>query len=288
VTSQRARPPAREQSAGEALSSLAVAALVSSDVFRVELQRCSVRAIELWPVITDPGAPAGLWLRTAGADHLYYESQTSPFHQADILLTLAARLLLGDKSGVTLDSRLVPDLSPEMVRLILGADARIAETHHGSERLAYQAMEHAHRRLPGPAARRLLRELQPLHATLLDAVPQAAHEQVPGRPGPRVRLHRTVIEIREAVLALRPYVNPQPSAAASKAVHAPGLAGDELAAAVEASVLAAAVQGRVSDTTACVTGGIPRWQHMPRPDLHSEAAWLVRVARAFDRDSLAR
>ena len=133
-------------------------------------------------------------------------------------------------------------------------------------------MEHAYRRLPGPAARRLLRQLRPLHAALLGAVPEAARPEVPGRPGPMVRLHRAVVEIREAVLALRPYVDPELAAAARKVVHPAGLAGDEAAAAVEASVLAA--------------GGVPGWQHMPGPDLPSEAAWLVRVARAFDRDSV--
>jgi len=69
--------------------------------------------------------------------------------------------------------------------------------------------------MPGPAARRLLRQLRPLHAVLLDAVPEAACPEVPGRPGPRVRLHRAVVEIREAVLALRPYAGPELAAAAA-------------------------------------------------------------------------
>jgi hypothetical protein len=190
---------------------------------------------------------------------------------------------LNNGSGITLDPRLVPDLSPEMVRLILGDDARIAETEDEPERLVYQAMDHAHRWLPAPAARSLLRELQPLRAVLLDAVPEAAHAKVP-RPGPRVRLHQAVVEIRDAVLALRPYLDPQLPANARKAAQSAGLAGDELAAAVEASVLAAAVQARASGTPGPATDEIPQWQHVPGPDLHSEAAWLVRVARAFDQD----
>ena len=216
------RPSVSEQSAGEALRSLAVAALLSIDAFRVELQRCCARAVELRPVVTHSGAPPGLWLRTADADYLYYESQTSPFHQANILLLLTARLLVNDRSGTTFDPRLVPDLSPEMVRLILGDDTQIAEAEDEAERLVYQAIEHAHRRLPGPTAMRLLRQLRPLHAALLDAVPEAARAEVPGRPGPRVRLHQAVVEIREAVLALRPYVEPQLATAACKMAHSDG------------------------------------------------------------------
>jgi hypothetical protein len=281
------RRPASRQSAGEALRSLAIAGLSSIDGFRVEVQRYSARAIELRPVVTDSGAPPGFWLRTAAADYLYYESQTSPFHHAHILLLLTGRLLLNEGSGITFDLRLVPDLSPEMARLILGDDTQIAGTEDEAERLVFRAMEHAHRRLPGPAARRLLRQLRPLHAALLDAVPEAARPEVPGRPGPRVRLHRAVVEIREAVLALRPYVDPELAAAARKVMHPAGLAGDEAAAAAEASVLAAALRARASGPPALAAGGVPEWQHMPGPDLPSEAAWLVRVARAFDRDSQA-
>lgn len=238
-----------------------------------------------------PGSSSGNWsdpltISTAhSSDYLHYESQTSLFHQAHILLILAARLLLNDGAGITLDPRLVPDLSPEMVRLILGDDTQIAGTEDEAERLVLGAMEHAHRRLPGPAARRLLRQLRPLHAALLSAVPEAARTQVPGRPGPRVRLHRAVVEIREAVLALRPYTDPQLAAAAGKVSHPAALAGDQMAAAGEAAVLAAALRAQASGTPALPTGAVPGW-HTPGPDLRSEAAWLVQVAQAFDRDPL--
>jgi hypothetical protein len=269
----------------QALRSLAIAAQLSIDGIRVELQHYSARTIELRPTVMDSGAPPGIWLRTDFADYLYYESQTSPFHQAHILLLLAARLLLNNGSGISFDPRLVPDLRPEMIRLILGDDTQIIETEDDAEHRLYQAVEHVHPRLPGSVARRMLRHLRPLHATLLDAVPEAARAQVPGRPGPRVQLHRAVVEIREAVLALRPYVDPQ-LAAASTAVRSTGPAGEEAAAAAEASVLAAAIRARAGSTTALAMGGLPGWQHTPGSDLHGEAAWLVQVARAFDGYSL--
>jgi hypothetical protein len=273
------------QSAGEALRSLAIAGLSSIDGFRVELQRYCARAIELCPVVMDSGAPPGFWLRTAAADYLYYESQTSPFHQAHILRLLVGRVLLHDGSGSTFDLRLVPDLSPQIARLILGDHTQIAETDDEAERLVFRAMEHEHRRVSRHTARHFLRQLRPLHAALIDAIPEAARAEVPGRSSPRMRLHRAVVEIREAVLALRPYIDPELAAAARKVVHPAGPAGDEVAAAVEASVLAAALRARASGPPALATGGIPEWQHMPGPDLPSEAAWLARVARAFDRDA---
>jgi hypothetical protein len=276
----RSRRSVGEQSPGEAVRGLAIAALAGSSAFHVEMRRYFARAIELRPVVTEPGAPSGLWLRTVAADYLYYESQTSPFHQADILLMLTACMLLNEESGISLDPRLVPGLGSEMIRLILGDDARIAKTQHKSERLVYEAMEHAHRQLPESAARRLLRELQPLRARLLGAVP-AARAQVPGRPGPRMRLHRAVVEIRESVLALRPYVDQQLAGAARTAVHPAELTRAEVAAAVEASVLTAALRARASGAPALAAAGAGKWQHMPGPDLHSEAAWLVRIARAF-------
>lgn len=275
-----------EQSPAPALRSLAIAAQLSIDGIRVELQHYCARTIELRPTVTDSGTPSGIWLRTDSADYLSYEGQTSPFHQTHILLLLAARLLLNNGSGTSFDPRLVPDLRPEMVRLILGDDTQITQTEDDVENLVYQAMKRVHRRLRGPVARRMLRQLRPLRATLLEAVPEAARAQVPGRADPRVRLHRAVVEIREAMLALRPYVDPQLAAAASVSVDSTGPAGDEAAAAAEASILAIAARARAGGTPTLATGGVPGWQHRPGPDLHSEAAWLVQVARAFDGVSL--
>ena len=99
-----------------------------------------------------------------------------------------------------------------------------------------------------------------------------------------MRLHRAVVEIREAVLALRPYADPQLAAAARKVARPAGLTGDQIAAAVEAAVLAAVLRAKASGTPALPTGAVPGWQHIPGPDLHSEAAWLVQVAQAFNRN----
>ena len=154
--------------------------------------RCqSQRAIELVPVVTEPGAPSGMWCRTARTDYLYYECQTSPFHQAHILLHLAARLLLSNPSGLTIDPWLVPGLDPQLARLILGSDVEISRSGDEAENLAILALDRVSRRPSGITARRMLRQLQPLHAALLTAVPEAARPDVqascagPAAPGCR-------------------------------------------------------------------------------------------------------
>ena len=69
--------------------------------FRAGIRRRSSRAIELIAASLPPGAPSGMWCRTAGTDYLYVEGQTSPFHQLHIQPSLAARVLLSNPSGLT-------------------------------------------------------------------------------------------------------------------------------------------------------------------------------------------
>ena len=54
------------------------------------LQRRDPRAIRLVPVNIEPGNPSRLCARTAAADYINYEQQTSPFHQAHIPAHLVA------------------------------------------------------------------------------------------------------------------------------------------------------------------------------------------------------
>ena len=256
-----------------------------SEKFWSVVRSQSQRAIELVPVDTEPGAPSGTWCRTARTDYLYYECQTSPFHQAHILLHLAARLLLSDQSDLTIDPWLVPDLDPQLVRLILGNDAQVSQPHDEAENIAILALERVNRRPSGITARRMLRQLQPLRAALLAAVPEAARRSV--QAAPRARLHQVVVEIRDAVLALRPYWDSHALDGARRQAEAAGLTGEERAASVEAAVLAAALQGKVADAPAPRTCRADEWQYMPGRDLLSEAGWLVKVARAFARDDSA-
>lgn len=93
----------------------------------------------------------------------------------------------------------------------------------------------------------------------------------------RLRLYRRVIEIRDGLLALNPYRDPAVAAEARARAVQDGLSGQELEAAVEAAVVAAALRSRAqgSPSTAPdspVTGG---------GDLDSDTTFLSHVARAY-------
>jgi hypothetical protein len=265
---------------------LAVPAPSERSEFRARIERHTHRSLELIPVVMRPGAPSGTWLRTDGADYFYYEEQTSPFHQSHIVLSLAAHVLLGDASGLAVDLRLVPDVSPQLARLMLGGTVGNLVTHMEAETFAFLALEQARpASYPPCLARRALRELRPLQSALLEAVPGAAGTAAPGFwPAASSRLHQHVIQIRDAALALRPYRDARVAVAATRAARAVGFAGDELAAMVEASVLSAAIDARRAGHPALNTAGhtclpLP----VAGPDLRNETACLVKVSRALAR-----
>lgn len=135
----------------------------------------------------------------------------------------------------------------------------------------------------GLGRHRRYRQLGPLWRSLYRADPAIALDPptmpdflVLGRI--RLRLYRRVIEIRDGLLALRPYRDPAVAAAARERAHRAGLHGARLDAAVEAAVVAAALRARADgvapgDTeNATVTGG---------DDLAAETAFLGLVASAY-------
>ena len=274
-----------QRGAGE----LAVPVPFSMAEFGACLEERTGRAAMLIPVAMAPGVPSGIFVQTGGADYLFYEEQTSPFHQAHIVVSLAAHAVLDDLAGPCIDRRLVPDVSPQLLRMMLGDDARIATvTQAGAETFAFVALDRAGvAACPTDLARHLLREVGPLHSALLGAVPEASAGAacgcaVTGGAGDDagLRLYQRVIEIREAMLALRPWRDPDVATAASVAGLA-GLAGDELAAKVEAAVLAAAVRARNAGHPVRRPAGDGGCLWVAGPDLRSEADWLVQVSRAF-------
>lgn len=254
--------------------------------FGAALQAQVGRPVELAPVVLPPGAPSGIWFGTGSADYLYYEERTSPFHQAHIVAYLAAHLMVGQGKPVV-DARLAPDLSPELVRLILGEVVPSPVSDQEAETFAFLALVGAGH-VPDRVARRLARELAPLRAALVGAVPEAAW---PGpareRSAARWRLHRAVIEVREAALALRLYRDRRAASADVAAALASGLDGDEAAAMVEAAVLGHAIRARSAGESPCCVPSVPIVRPVTGPDLASEAAWLARVSRAFARTWLS-
>lgn len=133
---------------------------------------------------------------------------------------------------------------------------------------------------------RMLRALGPLWERMQSTFPQIRLPEhgARGRLDPAFRLYRRVIEIGDGRTMLRPYMRPEVAAAAAAAATQFGLRGDELRATVEAAEIVAALRAR--RTAGCYD---PRRCEPPPPDhadaevpdLPSEAAWLVKVARVY-------
>ncbi len=90
------------------------------------------------------------------------------------------------------------------------------------------------------------------------------------------RLYRRVVEIRDGLLALREYLDPQVAKAASQRGRAAGLADDDLQALVEAESVAAALRAKQQGLPPAGTG------HSFKPiggkDLSTEVSYLQKVA----------
>jgi hypothetical protein len=106
------------------------------------------------------------------------------------------------------------------------------------------------------------------------------------------RLYRRVIEIRDGLLALRSYRDPEVRIGARRCGEAAGLTGDELRAAVAAAQVRAALnakaQGRVAPANSRGSADDREMFELRRGnDLTAEAAWLRQIARAYTRSPVA-
>jgi hypothetical protein len=128
-----------------------------------------------------------------------------------------------------------------------------------------------------------MQRLRPL-LTGLGEVVQDTHPPIGGRrSAARTRLHCRVIAIRDAMLTLTPYRDPQVALAAAVAARARGLTGQDRAAAVEAAVLSRAIQAKKAQLPRPRSPGATRPLPSPDGDLRSETEWLAGVARAWPR-----
>jgi hypothetical protein len=80
------------------------------------------RPIAVWPLARRPGA-CGLWVATPLRDYVFYESDTSPLHQAHIILHELGHVIWGHRSADVLDHRvlqaLLPDIDPGVLETVL-------------------------------------------------------------------------------------------------------------------------------------------------------------------------
>ncbi|WP_370466702.1 MAB_1171c family putative transporter [Streptomyces sp. PCS3-D2] len=126
--------------------------------------------------------------------------------------------------------------------------------------------------------RRALREVRPLWAELIEAAPGVVLDQPAGR-GPRLQLHRQLIEIWDVVLILRAYASADLIAAAQQQAQAAGLDEEGTARLAEAMWIRvawlAALKGEAPHTDA------PEESAEQDTDFDAEVRKALGLARAF-------
>ncbi|MFB9904770.1 ImmA/IrrE family metallo-endopeptidase [Allokutzneria oryzae] len=118
------------------------------------LARQRGRPIELVELPTRPSTPCGVLAATDRADYIFYAADTSALHQEHILLHELGHLLCGHAGDAVVDSAvasvLVPNLSTDLVRRVLGRTSYSEEKEQEAELLASLILHRARRRPTAP------------------------------------------------------------------------------------------------------------------------------------------
>jgi len=131
--------------------------------------------------------------------------------------------------------------------------------------------------------------LRPLWTLLVKAAPDVKLPVPPGtRFSARYQLHRRVIEIRDAELALRPFRDSAAVHQAADAACRAGLPQDERDAAIEAVMIVTALDARRRGAQAQDRTDAGNVLSEPRNDLESETVRLLLVCRAVRRSPIVR
>ncbi|MFC9252224.1 hypothetical protein [Amycolatopsis thailandensis] len=117
-----------------------------ADAFIAELAAERGRPIELMQVSVPSSGPCGLLMSTERTDYILYPTNTTALHRRHILLHEVGHLLCGHvgsdagADGIALDAAasktLMPNLSPELVRRVLGRTGYSAVEEQEAELLA--------------------------------------------------------------------------------------------------------------------------------------------------------
>lgn len=130
------------------------------------------------------------------------------------------------------------------------------------------------------------RRLRPLWLALHDVEPAftlPVERRLPSDVG--LLLYRQVIEIRDAQLALRPYVDLRVTAHAEDLTAQTGMPAEEARATVEAAAIASAIAVKTSGREVAEPGFVVS-SAPGGTSLVEEVAWLGKVARAFRRSPI--
>ncbi|WP_370948390.1 hypothetical protein AB5J62_12595 [Amycolatopsis sp. cg5] len=120
--------------------------------FLETLARRRGRRIELVPMKANSAAPCGVLAATDQADYVFYTTETSALHQEHILLHEIGHLLCGHAGSDQLDAAvpaaLMPNLSPELIRRVLGRTTYAEEQEREAELVASLIMRQVRRETP--------------------------------------------------------------------------------------------------------------------------------------------
>ena len=123
----------------ERLRELALPARFDARALCQTLAQRRGRPIVLRPVQSGAG-PCGVWVASLSADFIFYEQDTSPFHQQHIILHEASHLLCDHYAAPLAEAELrrllFPDLQPAMVQRVLQRTTYSAEEEQEAELLA--------------------------------------------------------------------------------------------------------------------------------------------------------
>ncbi|AHH93752.1 hypothetical protein [Kutzneria albida] len=138
----------------EAIAGLRVPSPFTLEAFIAELSAQRGTAIELIPIRHVPGSPCGTLISTEDTEYIYYATNTSSLHADHIALHEVGHLVL-DHRGTTavteeVARRLMPTLSPELLRRVLGRTAYSSAEEQEAELFATMVLERAARAAPEP------------------------------------------------------------------------------------------------------------------------------------------
>ncbi|MFD5624940.1 ParH-like protein [Streptomyces sp. NPDC127072] len=125
-----------------------------AETFLALLAKRRGRPIEILPVAVDAGVPCGLLVTTDHADYILCTPGTSALHRQHILVHEAAHLLCGHDRSPASETpgvrALLPGLSPDLVRRVLGRTVYAEPAEQEAELLASLILHRVLRESPVP------------------------------------------------------------------------------------------------------------------------------------------
>jgi hypothetical protein len=121
--------------------------------------------------------PSALWIAYEDEDVIFVEDATSPFHREHLIAHELGHMLCNHVTPLRLEGdyakRLVPDLDPDLIKLMLGRTSYTTEQEREAETLATLILSRARRAASDPPAAR---------ADIADAVARATQTFWQPRP----------------------------------------------------------------------------------------------------------